>query len=637
MIRRHIRRLVWLTLLLVTIVGTATAQREQLRAPGRQVNPAAPWRSRLLEADRLLRIGSYSRAAGILDEAESLGAPAAQVRRYRIELFSVTGDHETVVEICREGLSEKSRQPRLLRALAASFMALDRVPEARDALNALFAASPNRVSSIADAMLLWRAAGHPGEGLALCDSLRAARTDDSIFMRQRAACLLDMERVEEGIDEIARELTLNPLNMPMVREELWDLLTTPSDMERAIVALEAREDEDTDVLRLLRADLLMLMGRADQALKAVEPLYVDRRGVDALLRYATNLARELTVRDDPVLQKAATHWLIEIFTDLVKGERVPRNQRARVADLLAGVCENALGLGYLDEDFERAADMLSSALDLVKRFCPGSTRLYSAQIRLAIHTRDALGDPRKAARSLERLLVDLALPLEGVALARLALGECLLAAGDSARARVVLERLGGNPQFKDAAGHAHYLLGRLDFAQGAWESARDRLAAVALDNARADYANDALDMGLLIAEELTNPTGGPSRLASYASCVYWDLARRPDDRLDALETFMTAAESDGSDSDSLLDRVRLELARLYGDRGRVVEAAALCGRVARDHPDGHRAASALYLQGEYLIRAGRVREGRETLERLLVQYPDVLEADDTRERLRSLP
>jgi len=623
-----------LALLMSGSADLAIAQVERLPAPGRLINHATPWRSRLLEVDRLLRIGSYSRAASVLDEVAALGAPEAQVRRYRIDLYTATGDHEAVLELCRAGLLDKPTQPRLLRSQAVSQMALDRIPEARVSLNALFAASPNRVSSVADAMLLWRDAGHPEEGLALCDSLRDARGDPRIFMRQRAACLLDLSRVEESMAEIAMELKLSPMNMPMVREELWDLLVEPTAIASAIAALA---DEDTDVLRVVRADLLLLLGRNDEALAAVAPLYGNQRGVDTLLRYATNLSRELMVRDDPVLRTSATRWLIEVFMELVTGERVPRNRRARVANLLAGVCENALGLGYLDTDPERAADELIAALDLVKRYSPGSTRLYSAQIRLATHTRDNLGKPREAARQLERLLVDLALPLEGVALARLALGECLLAADDSARARVVLDRLGRNPQFSDAAGHAHYLLGRLDFAQGAWENARDRLAAVALDNARADYANDALDMGLLIAEELMNPTGGPSRLQTYASCIYYELARRPDDHRTALEDFMAKAVSDTPGDDPLLDRVRLELAGSYANEGRLVPAADLCGRVAREHPDGHRAAAALYRQGAYLIQAGREREGREVWERLLVQYPDALETDDTRERLRSLP
>ncbi|MBU1677122.1 tetratricopeptide repeat protein [bacterium] len=329
--------------------------------------------------------------------------------------------------------------------------------------------------------------------------------------------------------------------------------------------------------------------------------------------------------------------MIDVFDELVSGDLVPRNQQARVADLLAGVCEDALELGLLDADPERAVARLEAALELVKRRSPGSTRLYAAKIKLAGYTRDVLRRPREAAQSLERLLVDLDLPLEGVALARLALGECHLAAGDSARARAVLSRLGTNPQFSAAAGHAHYLLGRLDFAQGAWENARDRLAAVALDNPSANYANDALDLGLLIAEELSNPSGSPQRLEAYAPCVYWELARRPVYRQEALEGFLAATVSGGGGDDNLLDRARLDLALIYAEAGWVEKAAALCAAVVGEHPDGTRAAAALYRQGEILVMAGRVREGRGAWERLLAQYPDALETEDARAKLRSLP
>ena len=115
-----------------------------------------------------------------------------------------------------------------------------------------------------------------------------------------------------------------------------------------------------------------------------------------------------------------------------------------------------------------------------------------------------------------------------MALVRLTLGECYLAAGDTARGRVVLDNLGRDPEFRQAAGHAHYHLARLDLAQGHFGMARDRFAVVALDNPGAPYANDALDLGLAIAEEMENPSGGPSILALYAASVYFDLTAQPD-------------------------------------------------------------------------------------------------------------
>ncbi len=622
--------------LFVAGAGPVAAQIKIQPAPSREIHAAAPWRMRLLEIDRLLRLGSYSRAASMLDEADLLGAPPAQLRRLRIDLHFAKGNHETVVELCRTGLAAEPGRTRLLRTLAQSLMILGRIPEAHATLRDLFAASPNRISSVADAMLLWRGAGHPAEGLALCDSLRAAHGNDRIFMRHRAACLLDMARVEDAVAEIARELRLNPLNLPMVREELWELLDTPEMVTRAVEALAA-EDDFVAELRLLSADLLLQLGRDRAALDTVTPLFATRRDVEALLRIATTLTRELELQDDREHQRATAAWLIAVFGELVDGDLIPRNQQARLADLLAGVCEDALELGFLDEDPERAVAKLEAALKLVRQRSPGSTRLYAARIKLAGYTRDVLRRPREAAQSLDRLLVDLDLPLEGVALARLALGECHLAAGDSVLARMVLSRLGRNPQFSAAAGHAHYLLGRLDFAQGAWANARDRLAAVALDNPSTDYANDALDLGLLIAEELSNPTGSPQRLEAYAPCVYWELARRPVYRQEALEHFLAANESAAGSDDNLLDRVRLDLAPIYAESGWVEQAASLCGAVVREHPDGARAAAALYRQGEILVLGGRVREGREVWERLLVQYPYALEAEDARVKLRSLP
>lgn len=637
------RRLILLLAVALLLPGPAAAQDpprppiERLPAPGRTVMQAQPWRTRLLETDRLLRIGSHARAARVLDEAEALGAPPAQVRRYRIELARATGDDETVVVLCREGLEAQPGQPRLLHPLARSLMTLGRLAEARDALEALFAASPNRSSSVADAVLMWRETGHPAEGLALCDSLRSARGEERLFMRQRAACLLDLDRVEEGMGELVRELSLNPLNLPMVRESLWDQLTGEGQLARALAILEELDDGNGPELALLRVDLQLRRGDVEAALDTVRPQLTDPTRMDVVLRYATGLARETDVQSDPQLQRATSLWLIEVFSLAVDEERVPRNQRARVADLLAGVCGSALERGFLDADPERAVARLGAALELVKRYSPGSTRLYSAQIRLATYTRDVLGRPAEAARRLEALLVDLNLPLEGVALARLALGECHLAAGDTARARVVLERLGGAVQFRTAAAAAHALLGRLDFAQGHWETARDRLAAVALDDPRADYVNDALDLGLLIAEELVNPTGGPQRLEAYAPCVYWELRHRDGARREALEAFLAGLGPATPEVDHLRDRARLDLAQLYAAAGETDRAADLCNRLVLESPDGLRGAAALFLRGEVLLAAGRNREGREAWERLIVQYPDALEADDARARLRSLP
>ena len=596
---------------------------------------AQPWRSRLLEVDHLIRLQNFGRAATMLEEAEKLGAPRYEALTRWVALSEGSGDAARAAEFCREGLREMPGQLRLLRALANAEMELGRLPEARAALTDLFAASPNRATSVADAIGLWRAHGQPAEALALCDSLRAAQGDARIFQRQRAACLVELDRIEEGVAEAASELAVNPLNLPLVREEMLDLLPGAAQRERAVAALAAL-DRDVPAARLLRADLLLRLGRADAAASATADLIGDPASAQVLLHAAGILAKELPLEPEPATRRAASTWLITTLEALAVAPTVPRGQQLKVLDLLAGVCEDVLALDAPGPQQAAVAQRLDGVLELVRARSPGSSRLYSARIRLAAYTRDVLGRPDLAAASLERLLVDLDLPLEGVALARLALGETYFAARDTARARVVLTRLGRSPQFRDAAGRAHYLLALLDFAQGGWETARDRLASVALDGSASDVANDALDLGLLIAEELMQPTGGPSRLAAYAPAVAAALVRDDEALREALQAFVRDAGVT-VDQDRLLDRVRLELAETLLRSGDADGAAEQCRLVSADHPSGPLAPRALLREGEALVAARREQDGRDVWERLLLQYPDAMEAEDARLKLRSSP
>ncbi|MBK7702272.1 MAG: hypothetical protein IPI34_04935 [bacterium] len=435
--------------------------------------------------------------------------------------------------------------------------------------------------------------------------------------------------------EAASELAVNPLNLPLVREEMLDLLPGAAQRERAVAALAAL-DRDVPAARLLRADLLLRLGRADAAAAATADLADDPASAQVLLHAASILAKELPLEPEPATTPRG-HLAARDAREAARLAAVPRGQQLKVLDLLAGVCEDVLALDVPGPQQAAVAQRLDGVLELVRARSPGSTRLYSARIRLAAYTRDVLGRPAEAAATLERLLVDLDLPLEGVALARLALGETYLAARDTARARTVLTRLGRSPQFRDAAGRAHYLLALLDFAQGGWETARDRLASVALDGSASDVANDALDLGLLIAEELMQPTGGPSRLAAYAPAVGAALVRDDAARLrESLQAFVRDAGVT-VDQDRLLDRVRLELAETLLRSGDADGAAQQCRLVAADHPSGPLAPRALLREGEALVAARREQDGRDVWERLLLQYPDALEAEDARLELRSSP
>jgi tetratricopeptide (TPR) repeat protein len=360
-----------------------------------------------------------------------------------------------------------------------------------------------------------------------------------------------------------------------------------------------------------------------------------------VLQLCATLVREAPLTSDSAARGAMTGFLLTILERLGAPGALSPGFRPRALDLLAQSAEDALRAGLLAADPEAAARRFDRVLALVREGSPGSPHLYAAQILLARHTRDALHRPAEAAARLERMLTDLDLPLEGVALARLALGECYLAAGDTARGRVVLTQLARTPHTaqRAAAGSAHWALARLDLAEGHYETARDRLAAVALENPLADYANDALALGLIVAEELENPAGGPEALGRYARSVLFQITAQPDSQGVALERYAATAMAAGDPASDarLLEQARYELARLYRTAGRSAEALAQCAAIVRDHPDGRYPAEALVLEGEIRLDRGDPTGARAAWERLLVQYPEYLFADDVRDRLRSRP
>ena len=533
-------------------------------------------RRRMLELDRLLTLGSLDRAAALLSELAMHRALQRDLVIFRIRLASLRGEHAEVVELCEQELAQNAANPRLWRDMANALLALGRYDEARVALDRFIATSPNRRSSMIVAVNQLREGGHPTLALGLIDSARVVLDEPRFLGRERAIVLLAVGRQKEAGDEMSAELRARPFNLPLARRELLDGPFLPQTSQPLLARLveRAAEPQAVPAEALLVANLQLQCGEAAAAVSAVGPLLLSANGSLLLLQNCTTLSRELGLDPQTARHDATVTYLLRILEELGTESALDPALRPRALESLAFVCEQALGSGSLGPDPRRAVAEYERLLAVVRQRHSQAPQLYSAQIRLAHYTRDVLGEPRRAAVRLERLLTDLDLPTEGVALARLTLGECYLADGDTARGRLVLTRLGSDPEFRDAAGHAHFHLARLDLAEGHFMTARERFAAVAIDAPAAPYANDALEMGLAVAEELENPTGGPPILAFYARAVYFDLTAQPDSQLVALERFVAEAPPllDLSAPQHLLEKGRYELALLYLSAGRTGDA-----------------------------------------------------------------
>ena len=645
------RRLLPLLILLGTVgplsVSVARAQesqqlprpRERLLQPNhRQLSDL---NRRLVELDRLLSLKSVGRAESLLQSLEQHSVLQGQLVGRRIRLAQLKGEHDRAVELCREAVVDMPLNSALWRSLATSLLAVDRPDSARQAVDMFLATSPNLRSAGMVSVDLFQMAGQPAASLAIIDSLRSVLPEPHYMGRQKAVCLLQLGRSEEAADEVVADLRFNPFNLSLVRNELLEFDPRLGESEAFLSHLERRAEEpESEVAEtLLLAGLYLTRGRAEQALALVRPHLGPPRTQLVVLKNAVSLGQELELLAAGPQVQATVDYLLELLALMLGPDNPDGGLRRRAADQLAQVCQFALEHEVLEGNPEDAVARFGRLLGLVRRHNPSSDYLYSSHITLATYTRDRLQQPRKAAASLERLLLDLDLPTEGVALARLSLGQCYLAAGDTARGRVVLTQLGRDPDYRRAAGHAHYHLARLDLAQGNFATARDRFAVVAMDNPAAPYANDALDLGLMIAEEMDNPSGGPFILGLYGQAVYSDLVARPEERRSALAHFVDEAgrRLDPEDKQHLLERGLLELARAEADAGLVESAVQHLTRIITEHPDGRYPGEALVLRSEFLERLGRPLDARNDLELLLAQYPDYLFIDDVRDQLRNLP
>jgi len=614
-----------------------------LQNRGGQVTPQSivDLRKRLQELDRQLLLGNVGKAGDLFLDLSQHSVLQRELVSREIRLEQLMGNHEKAISLCQEALDQQPLTSSLWRILAASELALGHVDEASVANVKFIATNSNVRSSAVVGVDLFRNNGYQGIAVALIDSMRVVLQEPRLMGRVRAMGLLKTGKQKEAAQEVSLELRTNAMNSSLFRAELLGGLYNPALHTEFLNACreQARQADRNSSEVLLVVNLELAAGNGAEALTLTKELLTDPKLVAKVLGSIMPMVREVKILKNPKERAAINSYLLSVFEIMVSDRTVSRNLRRRAGKYLARSAVLAMEGGYLWSSPDETVQKVGHYLELVHKIDPNSEQLYAAQIKMVRYTRDHLGQPRVAARRLESMLLDLNLPTDGVALVRLTLGECYLAADDTSRGRTVLTSLARDPNYHTAAGHAHFHLARLDLAEGHFATARDRLAVVAMDNPAADYANEALELGLAIAEEMENPSGGPSVLAMYARSVYFDLVSKPAERRAALEHFVQTgtATLDLEEDQHLLERGRLELAKLLTDAGEYSAAIITLKDIYKWHPRGRFPAESLALQGKLYLAMGNTVQANEVWQQLLVQYPDYLFIDDVRDHLRSLP
>ncbi len=605
-------------LLLLLIPVFAFAQSDVKRIPFNFQD-----KHQLQTVDRLLKLESYGRAETLLQQLEKTGTTQLDIPVHWISLWQGTGRDSLVVDLFTQ-IPERQQTHRLLRELAESHMNLGNVDIAREIVDRVLQGDTGRINSALVMVKLWRDSGHPLEGVALCDLL-IQDGQTSAMHRQRAICLLQAGNVEEAMVGFNADLNEHQLNLAIVRKDLAQVMTDPGQAAKYLQKLGPENSS-----RLLLADLLLQSGQTRKALDAVDDMFSDRVTVSLLYGLSSLLVSELRFADQDLKQNYID-WLLTVTEKLFHSESLPLPQRKSALNLLSDVTVEAVKTGIIDGPV--AVERLESIMKLLQEHRAGDTHYFAVWLELARFTCNQLKQPERAVQQLENMLSQPGITGKGMSTCKVELGRCMIAAGDTVTARLELANIGNYSNDRNAAGMAHFILAKLDLAQGQWKESQDRLAAVATHNPGATIANDALDLGLLIAEEIENPAGGVEQLQVYAKAVLANMISDVDSEIAALREVITIAENAGPDVQQyLLERAKWELANLLPS----AEALQLCSQLYLDFPDGRYPAAALNYSADLLTEVGDVSGAREKWEQLLLQYPNNLYANDARLKLEQL-
>ncbi len=212
----------------------------------------------------------------------------------------------------------------------------------------------------------------------------------------------------------------------------------------------------------------------------------------------------------------------------------------------------------------------------------------------------------------------------------LKIGEIQTVKGDTAKASQQFATVAGNPSATpDQIDEANFRLAELDYFGARFDAAGERLGSITL-NLKANYANDALELGAFLAE---NRSTAPEALAEYARA---DFLARQRKNSEAISLFRHVA--DAYAAAPLADDALMNVATLQAKSGTYDDAIATYGKVLTEfRENGTLLDRAQFRIGEvYQYGLRDVGKAVTAYEKLLSDFPRSVFADKARNRIRRL-
>jgi len=622
-------------------VTTSSAQAQVLPLPSQpdstQVLPEDIARRRV---EALLRSGRQEEAVNFLEQLGAAQGLEPSLQRRLARIYRDLGRYADLERLLLE--QRASGDPAVfdlgaLRMLAEARYALDRPDEARAVLDEIVATDPKDPSVLRLVSNVLTQNGRLEEAIQLLLDGRARMGQPAEFAQHLGSLYSQLGRSGDAAREYLVVISQSPMNLTLMRGQILELAEDENDL--GVILGHARKTAadypQIPQLQLVLAELLQHAGSTDDAWMILRPLVVEPELLQDLIQMSmAGLADSRLPAVSPARSLSKLQLSARVLQGVLISGNLPPSMETRVYETL-----NRTLLAMLENPHftvlppEERGEMLDEArlaiVEMGRRY-PNNAVTASALLRLANIYVEALHRPKDAIELYQRLYMSPNAPREQLQMARVGLARSYIAAGDTTRARDLFTEMGKDRAFSEGQGRAHYHLGLLDFMGGHFETAQQRLSSVALEAPTAEYTNDALDLALLLAEQLLSSGGGDAEgLGRYGRALYYRAVYDVERMRDELQQLSQ------SGSPSLQHRSLLDLARHHREEFRPELALAQLERL--DQLGGGRyAGESLELRGDLLSYLGRGVEAQGIYERILLDHEGYVMIDGVREKIRAL-
>lgn len=566
--------------------------------------------------------------------------------------FYQSGDFEKAVVIYQR-LFNATRNAAYYDPLFTSLLNLKKYEEAEQLVKRQLKSSPQNYVYSVDLGRIYQQRGQKEEAEAIFSKLVSSIPKNEAAIRELATAFYRADAYEYSVktyqngrkvlgDEEAFGFDLIGLyrfrkdKIMLVQEYLLLLETTPEVLNQAQNVL-ANIFEDGGDYDLLKSALLRRLQKDPENLAYSELLtwqYIQQKDFDMALKQTLALDRRLKEEGERVLslsriltENKAFEQSIEALNYLASKGTDSRYYIMAKIDLLNVKTRMLTTGGKFSK--QELLQLEKDYLFLLEEFGRNSGTAFAIR-QLANLQAYYLQKPQEAAELLENLLELPGLPPSTVAPAKLELGDIYILTGEVWEAALIYGQVEKQFANEPPGQEAKFKNARLSYFQGDFMWAKAQLDVLKASTSQL-YANDALNLRLLISDNLQNETD-TNALKMYARADLSIFKNQPERALTTLDSI-----SKQFPGNSLADDILMAKARVYIKQNNVSAASTELQKIIENFSFDLWADDALFtLAGIYETSLKNPEKAQQLYQKIITDFPGSLYVVEARKRFRQL-